>query len=182
MSRRFTRVIASAVGALFVFLIVVMAVSSNRKTDETAATPLMLKPAPEISTTTYDDETFLLSRRRGSWVVLNFFNSTCIPCKREHPELVKFFESQRQLGASGAELYTVVNDDDERAVRAFFDENGGGWPVLHDENAEIAVDYGVAKVPETWIISPTGVVAQRFTGEITAEILGASIAAMSGDS
>lgn len=181
MNRRVTRVVATAVGAFFVFLIVVFAVSSNRKTGETAATPLMLKPAPEIDTTTYDGDQFLLSRRRGSWVVLNFFNSTCIPCKREHPELVKFFETQRQMGAEGAEVYTVVNDDDEKSVRAFFDENGGGWPILHDENAEIAVDYGVAKVPETWIISPTGVVAQRFTGEITAEVLGASIAAMTGE-
>ena len=85
------------------------------------------------------------------------------------------------MGAEGAEIYTVVNDDDEQAVRAFFDENGGGWPILRDDNAEIAVDYGVAKVPETWIISPTGVVAQRFTGEITAEVLGAAIAAMTGE-
>ena len=36
--------------------------------------------------TTLDDESFDLARRKGSWVVLNFFNSTCVPCVAEHPE------------------------------------------------------------------------------------------------
>jgi cytochrome c biogenesis protein CcmG/thiol:disulfide interchange protein DsbE len=133
-----------------------------------------------MSSTTFDGDPFVLSRRKGSWVVLNFFNSTCVPCKREHPELVKFAEGQEELGAQGAELYTIVNDDSEEAVRAFFDEFGGEWPIVRDDDARIAVDYGIAKVPETWLISPTGVVAQRFTGQVTAELLGTAIASMSG--
>jgi cytochrome c biogenesis protein CcmG/thiol:disulfide interchange protein DsbE len=178
---RVSRVVAAAVGGVLVVLIAIMAIAFSRDTDEASVTPLLLRPAPEISSTTYDDAPFLLSRRRGSWVVLNFFNSTCVPCKREHPELVKFHEAQLQLGAAGAELYTVVNDDSEDAVREFFDKNGGGWPIIRDDVAEIAVDYGIAKVPETWIISPTGVVAQRFTGQVTAEMLGTAIESMSGD-
>lgn len=43
------------------------------------------------------------------------------------------------------------------------------------------MDFGVAKVPETWLISPTGVVAQRFTGQVTAELLGEAIASMSAE-
>ena len=125
--RRIAPIISVAIAAVMVFFIVVLAISSNNKT-ENAATPLLLKPAPEITSTTYDGDVFLLSRRRGSWVVLNFFNSTCVPCKREHPELVKFFETQQSLNGTGAELYTIVNDDDEQAVRDFFNESGGGCP------------------------------------------------------
>jgi cytochrome c biogenesis protein CcmG/thiol:disulfide interchange protein DsbE len=179
--RRVAPIISVAIAAVMVFFIVILVISSNNKT-ENAATPLLLKPAPEITSTTYDGDEFLLSRRRGSWVVLNFFNSTCVPCKREHPELVKFFEAQQRLNGTGAELYTIVNDDDEQAVRDFFSESGGGWPIVHDEDANISVDYGVAQVPETWLISPTGVVAQRFTGQVTAELLGSAIATMTQDS
>jgi hypothetical protein len=32
------------------------------------------------------------------------------------------------------------------------------------------------------LISPTGLVVQRFTGQVTAELLGTAIATMSGDS
>lgn len=170
---------AAFVAVVAAVLIGILIVSFSRDTQE-AQSPLLLRPAPEISSTTFDGESFVLSRRKGSWVVLNFFNSTCVPCKREHPELVKFHEGQRALGPRGAELYTIVNDDSEEAVRAFFDEFGGGWPIVRDDDATIAVDYGIARVPETWLISPTGVVAQRFTGQVTAEMLGSAIASMSG--
>jgi cytochrome c biogenesis protein CcmG/thiol:disulfide interchange protein DsbE len=77
-------------------------------------------------------------------------------------------------------LYTIVNDDNERAVREFFADNGGGWPIVKDDDAVIAVDFGIAKVPETWLISPTGVVVKRFAGQVTAELLGSTIASFSG--
>lgn len=178
-SLRGARLAAVATGVFIVFLLVILGLSASRDTP-TANTPLMFKPAPEIVAPTYDDETFVLSRRRGSWVILNFFNSTCVPCKREHPELVKFHEAQQDLGGRAAELYTIVNDDEERAVREFFADNGGGWTIVKDDDAVIAVDYGIAKVPETWLISPTGVVVERFVGQVTAELLGSTIASLSG--
>lgn len=178
--RPIPRVTAIAAVAVTVFFVALLVAAFNKDVSN-PATPLMSKPAPEVVSTTYDGATFDLSRRRGSWVVLNFFNSTCVPCKREHPELVKFFASQQALGGTGAELYTIVNDDDEDAVRTFFAEQGGGWPIVRDDDASISVKFGVAKVPETWIISPTGVVAQRFTGQVTAALIGEAIAAMSAE-
>ena len=175
---RVARNVAIALAGVAAALLVVLVVAFNRDTQD-AQSPLLMRPAPEITSTTYDGDQFVLSRRKGSWVVLNFFNSTCVPCKREHPELVNFARGQEELGARGAELYTIVNDDSEEAVRAFFDEFGGGWPIVRDDDARIAVDYGIAKVPETWLISPTGIVAQRFTGQVTAELLGNAIASMS---
>ena len=177
--RRLGPIVASAGIALVVFMVIVFVVASGRST-ETADSPLLGRAAPAVTSTTYDGETFDLSRRRGSWVVLNFFNSTCVPCKREHPELVKFAATQASDAGVGAELITIVNDDNEDAVREFFDENGGGWPIVRDENSEIAVAFGVAKVPETWIVSPTGVVVERFAGEITAELLGTVIETLTG--
>ena len=110
--RRIGPIVASAGIAVLVFLVVVFVVASGRST-ETADSPLLGRPAPVVISTTYDDEPFDLSRRRGSWVVLNFFNSTCVPCKREHPELVKFHRAQQGDAGMGVELVTVVNDDDE---------------------------------------------------------------------
>lgn len=168
--RRIGPIVAAAGVAVVVFLVVVFVVASARST-ETADSPLLGRPAPVIASTTYDGTAFDLSRRRGSWVVLNFFNSTCVPCKREHPELVKFHEAQSTSDSFGAELVTVVNDDNEDAVRRWFDDNGGGWPIVRDDDSRIAVAFGVAKVPETWIISPTGIVAERFMGEVSAQLL-----------
>lgn len=129
---------------------------------------LIGRPAPQVQSTTLDGKPFDLSRRKGSWVVLNFFNSTCLPCKAEHPELVKFRQQQQTLGVDGAELYTVINDDTDQAVTAWFAEHGGNWPIVTDDNGTISIAFGVAQVPETWIIDPQGVVRRRIATTVTA--------------
>jgi cytochrome c biogenesis protein CcmG/thiol:disulfide interchange protein DsbE len=100
-----------------------------------------------------------------------------VPCRNEHPELIKFADEQTSL-ADGAELFTVVNDDSDEAVSAFFNEKGGDWDKVRDPDGTIAVAFGVAKVPETWVIDPSGFVRMRVAGEVTASLLSTRIAAM----
>jgi len=155
-------VVAVVIAGLFWILV---SAKSGDQTD-TADSPLLGNPAPAVKATTLDGKPFDLQRRKGSWVVLNFFNSTCVPCVKEHPELVKFADQQAQL-PDGAELYTVVNYDDDANVAAFFKDNGGTWPVVTDPDANISVAFGVSKVPETWIIDPAGYVVTRSISGLT---------------
>ncbi|MGD9704227.1 MAG: TlpA family protein disulfide reductase [Acidimicrobiia bacterium] len=165
--RRLAPFVALAAAGVFAIFFVILAGSDTRTNQSDPDTPLLGKAAPLIVGDTLDGGTFDLSRRRGSWVVLNFFQSSCAPCKAEHPELVQFAADQAGL-ADGAELVTVVWRDNAAAVQAFFDENGGGdWPVVLDD-AGVAVAYGVAKVPETWIVDPAGRIRVHYVGEITA--------------
>jgi cytochrome c biogenesis protein CcmG/thiol:disulfide interchange protein DsbE len=128
-----------------------------------------------------DDGTpFDLSRRKGSWVVLNFFTHNCVPCIREHPELIDFVKQQGALGNDGAELYTVVRDSSRHQVEDFFAERGGDWPVVYDPEYSFSNDFGVSLVPETWIIDPAGIVRARIITEVTAEGLGALINQLRG--
>jgi cytochrome c biogenesis protein CcmG, thiol:disulfide interchange protein DsbE len=163
--------VALAVAALVAGLFVVLA-GSDASTNESADTPLLDKPAPEAVGVRGDGSAFDLARRKGSWVVLNFFTSTCVPCQQEHPDLVRFADQQADLGDNGAELYTVVYDDDRKAVADFFAANGGDWPVVFDDDGSISVAFGVSQVPETWIIDPTGVVRGRIITRVTADYLG----------
>lgn len=157
-------VVAVALVALFWVL-----VQADPGRKETAATPLIGRVAPNSVGETADGAPFELSRRKGSWVVLNFFTHNCVPCIREHPELVTFVEQQRALGVDGAELYTIVRDSTHEQVESFFAKNGGDWPVVYDTRYEFVNDFGVALVPETWIIDPNGVVRNRFISEVTAD-------------
>ena len=119
-----------------------------------------------------DGSTFELARRKGDWVVVNFFQSECVPCQQEHPDLVRFVDQQEALGADGARFVTVVYDDDRDDVEAFFAAEGGDWPVVYDEDGSIAVAFGVSKVPETWIVDPNGIVRGRIISRVSAEYLG----------
>jgi cytochrome c biogenesis protein CcmG/thiol:disulfide interchange protein DsbE len=167
--------VAVVVGALFVVL-----AGSSAARDETAESFLLDKPAPRVVSTLLPDaptsgdaeEVFDLSRRKGSWVVLNFFDPDCVPCIAEHPELIALDDQQRSLGDAGAELYTIINKGTDDEVRAWFDDKGGDWPKVRDPQGSISVAFGVAQVPETWIIDPNGIVRARLIGQVTAQGVG----------
>jgi cytochrome c biogenesis protein CcmG/thiol:disulfide interchange protein DsbE len=167
--RRIAPYIAGIVGVVVVAFLVVLAVSSPPEST-VSRSPLLGQPAPEVVSTTITDEAFDLSRRRGSWVVFNFFNSTCVPCRQEHPYLLSFYDNQ-STSQTPAELYTIVNDDSDGAVEAYFSANGGEWSKVRDDSGAIAVAFGVAKVPETWIIDPNGVVQLRIIGALSENFL-----------
>ena len=179
-SRKIAPKVALVAAILAVAFIVVLVIASPESQTD-ADSPLLGNPAPAVVTTTIEDETFDLARRKGSWVVLNFFNSTCVPCRAEHPELLAFADAQAKT-AQPAELYTVINDDSDGAVKAYFDEHGGSWPKLRDDNGTIAVAFGVARVPETWIVDPNGFVRLRIAGKLTEGLLDEQLAMLQGQS
>lgn len=163
---RLAPIIALVIALVCAGLFFVLAGADNDES-ESADTPLMLGPAPESIGELADGARFDLARRKGSWVVLNFFDSTCIPCREEHPELVGFDESQQALDGQGAELITVVYGDDEAGVEEFFAANGGDWPVVYDEDGSISAAFGVNLVPETWIVDPDGIIRWRTISKVT---------------
>jgi len=163
--------IVGVIAVLMVGLFVVLVGASPDDGGTNADSPLLGRPAPEATGTLDDGTAFDLSRRKGSWVVLNFFDPECIPCIREHPELVTFSEDQATLGTDGAELYSVITRGEQDEIEAFFAENGGDWPAVYSEADEFPVAFGVAQVPETWIIDPSGVVQLRLISQVTAEQL-----------
>ncbi len=120
--------------------------------------------APAIVGTTIDGDPFDLDDYRGGFVVVNFFQTTCIPCVQEHPELVSF---QDAYGPSGfATIVSVAFDDRPENIREFFDEHGGDWPIIATDTASVAVDYGVPLVPESVLVAPDGEVITKLLGGI----------------
>ena len=169
--RRLAPLIVGAIALVMVGLFVVLLGASPDDGGTSAESPLIGRPAPEATGRLSDGTSFDLSRRKGSWVVLNFFDPTCVPCIREHPELLKFSDDQASLGTDGAEMYSVITRGDQDEIEAFFAENGGDWPAIYSDADEFPVAFGVAQVPETWIIDPSGVVQLRLISEVTSEQL-----------
>ena len=171
--RPFAPFIAGAVGVVLVAFLGLLAFANPGGTDS-AESPLLGKPAPEVKSTLIDGGNFDLARRKGSWVVLNFFNSTCVPCRQEHPLLVDFAAEQK-TSDDQVEMYTVVNDDSDAAVKAYFASNGGDWGKVRDDDGAISVAFGVAKVPESWVIDPDGFVRMRVIGALSEGFLTARL-------
>lgn len=171
--RRSSRRVApfAAFGAALVAAVLVFMLATANGRQASASTPLLDQPAPDAAAVLTDGTRFELSRRKGSWVVLNFFDPACVPCIAEHPELIRFVDDQRALDTAGAEFYTIVQNGTRDEVARFFDERGGDWPVVYDDDAEFQIGFGVAQVPETWIIDPSGMVRGRIISTVTADDL-----------
>jgi cytochrome c biogenesis protein CcmG/thiol:disulfide interchange protein DsbE len=160
-----TALVASVVIAVLVALLVAVLATRDTATDRTTQSPLLDELAPAIEGGTIDGGHFSLADQRGRWVVLNFFGSWCTPCIEEHPELLAF---DAVHGAEGdAVLVSATFDDEAEDARAFFEDHGGTWPVIDDPENSIGVAYGVAQVPETFVISPEGTVVERYPGPVT---------------
>ena len=169
--------IAALLAVVLGSLVVVLAINRGAGGD-TADSPLLGQPAPDVRGTLAEGGTFDLSRRKGSWVVLNFFSHDCIPCIVEHPDLIEFVDAQRALGTQGAEFYTVVQESSRAEVEQFFAERGGDWPIVYDDEFELQVEFGVAQVPETWVLDPNGTVRARYITTVDAAGLGRDLEAM----
>jgi len=156
-------------GAVLVVLAGLVGVLATGGDDQAVRSSLIGRPAPDIAGETIDGDTFALADHRGEFVVVNFFATWCVPCIREHPELVEFDERHRAEG--DASVVSVVFDSRPGQVRDFFERNGGEWPVVLDPDGRTALQYGVAGVPESYLVAPDGTVLIKIEGGVTADDL-----------
>lgn len=159
-------------------LLVLLLATGDPASERNNTFQLQGEVAPLIEGATIDGGWFDIDDQRGRWVIVNFFSTTCVPCIVEHPELVEFATAHDVVG--DATVVSVSFDDRADNVIEFFQENGGSWPVLVEDTGEIAVQYGVTGVPESYIVAPNGVIVGRFIGGLTAADLDDAIATLSG--
>lgn len=143
-------------------------------------TDVVGKAAPLLEGASYTGQAYSLEEvltvnRSGisaadqTWTVVNFFASWCTGCIVEHPDLVDF---DGRSGPCTTELVGVAINDRPSDVAKFFGDRGGDWPVLVGDGSTTAiVGYGVTAPPETVVIGPSGVVAQKWIGSVTTEQL-----------
>ena len=163
--RRRTAVWSAAGVALVAVLLITVLATREPAQSRVAKSPLLGKPAPTVVATTLDGSRLRLSDLGGKYVLVNFFATWCVPCQREHPELVRFTAAHRD----DATVLAVIFDDEVGAVREFMETRGGTWPVVDDPRGKVALEFGVRGPPESFLIDPRGYVVSRIVGEVRAD-------------
>lgn len=168
--RRRVAVIAAG-GALlgFVALSVVLALGLGGDAASYRGTALLGDPVPDLTLPTLDGGTVDLAGLSGKAVIVNFWNSWCIPCKEEEPALRAFYAAHADEPDFG--MIGIVRDDTEAAIRTWVREHGTLWTVAFDPGARASVDFGTTGQPETYAISPGGVVVAKHLGRATIDDL-----------
>jgi cytochrome c biogenesis protein CcmG, thiol:disulfide interchange protein DsbE len=130
--------------------------------------PVMaITPTPEGEDVTGD--TIRLSDHLGDVVVLNFYASWCVPCRLEHPALVR---TASRYADRGVQFYGVVYQDTPPAIRQYLRQMGAKpYPSLLDPGQRVAIDWGLIGVPETFFIGKDGTVRRKVFSVISEQEL-----------
>ena len=122
------------------------------------------RTAPDFALSLFDGAEMSLTEMRGRVVVVNFWGSWCVPCRREAAALERVWRDYRDEGVSFVGVN--VKDATPRAL-AFIDEFGITYPNGPDTYGRISSSFRVLKVPETFVIAPDGRLVRRFVGEVS---------------
>jgi cytochrome c biogenesis protein CcmG, thiol:disulfide interchange protein DsbE len=122
------------------------------------------KPAPAFDLVGLaDSRPLALAALKGHPFVINFFASWCIPCRIEHPLLMRLAE-QNHLPLYGV-AYKDKPEDASRLLATFGDPYR---QIGVDQDGRVGLDFGVYGVPETYVIDSTGQIRRRFVGPLNA--------------
>ncbi len=121
------------------------------------------KPVPQFTLATFDGAPLDIFENIGRPMVINFWASWCVPCRRE----VGTLEAAWQAAQGTDVLFVGIDTDDAEAdARAFVQAFGVTYPNGLDPDGEITVDFGVIGLPVTFFVDRDGLIVRRWVGEI----------------
>ena len=124
--------------------------------------------APDFALNTIDGEKFILSQKRGKYVLLDFWASWCAPCRASFPTIAKIHEQYKGKALS---VIGVSLDKDQKAWEKALNEEGCTWTQVCDLKGEIAKQYAIKAIPALILIDPNGRIVGRFDkGEIVSKL------------
>jgi cytochrome c biogenesis protein CcmG, thiol:disulfide interchange protein DsbE len=125
------------------------------------------RPAPELEGSWLVPPPVRLADLRGKPVVINFWASWCVPCRKEAPELARFDRELR----SRAQLIGVDFQDAKQDALAFVREFRWRFPNVRDPQGKLASRYRLAGLPTMYVLDRQGRIARTMAGEQTYEKL-----------
>lgn len=142
--------------------------------------PAVGKLAPDFEISDFDGERHRLSDFRGKVVYVNFWATSCDPCKRElpaiqqladlHPDDLVVIAVNRRESLSAAEGYFERAPNLEGGEGVSFTVNG------LDPDDTLYDEFRAIGMPASYFIGPDGVVSSVFGGEIFLEDMEAAVA------
>ena len=115
------------------------------------------RPAPDFTLTDIDGKTLRLSDFRGKWVLLDFWGSWCIWCRKGNPALVELYQ---KYGGKDFEIIGLAARDREDNWKKAIAEDGLTWRhanlALNEGGNDLPAQYNVSGFPTKILIDPEG--------------------------
>ena len=127
------------------------------------------KNIPIFEAKDFNSSTYLNSEKifaKDTFYIVNIWASWCVPCRTEHPLLMKLSKNQ------SVKLVGLNYKDNLNNAKKFIDEFGNPYSqIIIDNDGTLSVEFGAYGVPETFIIDKNKVIIKKFIGPIDKEIV-----------
>jgi len=121
--------------------------------------PVLANPSPHTQTAAPHSEAqfavLQLSDYRGRVVYLDFWQSSCLPCRDALPLLSRLRD---EFDRNDVEILGVNTDSSPQDALAFMDAYPVTYPVVNDPGAAVARKYGLNGLPTAYLIGRDGTV------------------------
>lgn len=132
-------------------------VTEYRKTQQLTA--IGAKPAFTLADTT--GKKVSLKDFKGQYVLVDFWASWCVPCRRENPNIVKAYAKYHN---KGFEVVAISLDDKQAPWVKAIDTDSLPWKHLSDLKgwkSELALKYGINSIPSNFLVNKEGAIIAK---------------------
>ena len=134
--------------------------------------------APNFKINDSQGKLFELSNLKGSYVLIDFWASWCVPCRRENPLIVDLYNTYH---TKGLKIVGISLDDTTKSIDAkanwlkAVNQDGLRWKQvsqLKGFESSVCLDYGITSIPSTFLLDENGIIiARNLRGTILANKL-----------
>ena len=161
--RRYSLLWLLVIVALAVLLGALATVPLMRGTPDGRIGSLVGQPAPELNADGLDGRTWSMADAEGRFVWVNFWATSCEPCRTEMPAMQRIAEEY----ADELLILGVDWGEDREAVSAFVDRYGVTYPILLDPSLENYYRWaGTDGLPRHYFIGAEGTVVREVIGPL----------------
>ncbi len=136
--------------------------------DDALPSTMIGRPVPEFTLPAIEGRQDGLSSADliGQVSLVNFWASWCVPCRVENPLMV-------ELAATGTvSIFGINYKDSADGALSFLDDLGDPFTRIGaDISGQVAIDWGVYGLPETFVIDADGRIAYKHVGPFNRRML-----------
>lgn len=136
------------------------------------------QPAPDFEATDVNGKPFRLSDLRGNYVVIDFWASWCVPCRKSNPHMKEMYAKWHDKGLEY--VYVADNDSQPDNWRKAIKEDGleafhhvlrglkvdrSNGEMNFDRTNDISDKYAVHFLPTKYLIDPDGKIVGKFESD-----------------
>ena len=128
-----------------------------------------IKDIPIFEAKDFNSNIYLDSKKifkEDSFYIVNIWASWCVPCRTEHPLLMRLSKNQ------SVKLIGLNYRDNLSNAKKFIKEFGNPYfQTIIDNDGTLSVEFGAYGVPETFIIDKNKKIIRKITGPINKKTL-----------